>query len=473
MAPNEVEQFPQSALYDTSVLRTVFLEFDSDEWEQELEAFKDTDVEVPATVTVDGQVYPNVGVHFRGMSSYMMVPRGKKRSLNLSFDFIDDDQRLYGYKTLNLLNCAGDASMMSAVLYAHVGNQYIPTPKANFVEVVINGESWGVYANVQQFDKVFLAEHFEPAKGTRWKVPGSPGGDGGLRYLGDELDEYKARFDMKSNDDEARWSALIELCRVLNETPAARLEAELEKVLDIDEALKFLALDVALVNSDGYWTRASDYNLYCSADGVFQLVPHDTNEAFSSGHGGPPGGGRDANGGRRRGRDRSADRANPELPPGFPPPGAAPPDFLPPGEGPGVAGGPPAGFRPPFGFGPPGGGPRGGGPGGFGHGGVDLDPLVGLDSERMPLRSRLLAIPKLREKYLGYVRQIAEESLDWTALESFVQSQHELIDQAVQQDTRKLASYEQFEKSVGELQDFAEKRREYLLDYQPSSDNNE
>ena len=125
---------------------------------------------------VDGKKYPNVGVHFRGMSSYMGVPAGSKRSLNVSLDMADAKQRLYGYKTLNLLNSHDDASLMSSVLYSHIARQYIPAPKANFVKVVINGESWGVYASVQQFDKEFLDENFKTTKGTRWKVRGSPGG---------------------------------------------------------------------------------------------------------------------------------------------------------------------------------------------------------------------------------------------------------------------------------------------------------
>ncbi len=104
-----------------------------------------------------------------------MVPAGYKRSLNLSIDFVDPKQRLYGYKTLNLLNCHDDPSLLSTVLYSHIARQYIPAPKANFVKVVINGESWGVYANVQQFDKVFLEENYKTAKGTRWKVRRQPG----------------------------------------------------------------------------------------------------------------------------------------------------------------------------------------------------------------------------------------------------------------------------------------------------------
>ncbi len=473
VSPDEVEQFPTAELYDNTVLRTLFLDFESDDWEQELEAFKGTDVEVPATVTVDGTVYPNVGVHFRGNSSYMMVSRGKKRSLNLSFDFLNRKQWLYGYKTLNLLNCAGDPSMMSAVLYAHIGRQYVPTPRANFVEVVINGESWGVYANVQQFDKIFLRENFQSAKGTRWKVPGSPGADGGLRYLGEELTGYQQRFDMKSHDGQKAWMALVGLCRVLNETPPDELEDQLVKVLDIDETLKFLALDVVLVSSDGYWSRASDYSLFRNTDGVFRLVPYDMNEAFSTSGGGPRGG-RDRRGrrdDRRRGGGQQADDREAAGPPfgDFGTPGEFAPldDFGPPmGFGSPDGFGPPQGFGPPPGFGP-------GGPGGFGHGGVDLDPLVGMENERMPLRSRLLAVPALRDEYLGYVRAIAQDALDWNELQPFVESQRALIDEAVRRDTKKLASYEEFDAAMNALRDFAEKRRAYLLDYQPPADDPE
>src|SRR5205823_12856579 len=144
---------------------------------------------------------PNVGGRFRGTSSYVGVSAGYKRSLDMKVDFVDPDQRVYGYKTLNLLNSHDDPSFLSTILYSHVGRQYTPVPKANCVKVVINGESWGVYGNVQQFDKVFLEENYKTAKGTRWKVQGSPGGDGGLNYVGDNLADYKRRYTMKSSED--------------------------------------------------------------------------------------------------------------------------------------------------------------------------------------------------------------------------------------------------------------------------------
>ena len=159
MAPADVKSYPASTpLYDLGTLRTIFLQFENADWEQELAAFNNTDVEVPATLTVDGKTYKDVGVHFRGASSFMMVPEGSKRSLNLSFDFVDEKQALGGYHTLNLLNANGDPTFLRAVLYSEIARQYIPTPKANYVRVVINGESWGVYVNAQQFNKDFTRD---------------------------------------------------------------------------------------------------------------------------------------------------------------------------------------------------------------------------------------------------------------------------------------------------------------------------
>src|SRR5262249_62252528 len=101
------------------------------------------------------------------------------------------------------------------------------------------------------------------------------------------------------------------------------------------------------------------------------------------------------------------------------------------------------------------GGCRGGGAGGPGGGqrggGVDLDPLYGLDDSRKPLRSRVLAVPRLREKYLQHVRTIAEESLDWKVLGPVVAEYRALIEKEVEADTRKLETFEEFEKTTADV----------------------
>ncbi|MFM7051860.1 MAG: CotH kinase family protein [Planctomycetota bacterium] len=398
VSPADVANFPDAPLFAPEAVRTVFLEFDVPNWEEELELFHNTDADVPATMTVDGRRYEGVGVHFRGASSYMMVPRGSKRSFNIAVDHTDGDARLYGQNTLNLLNANGDASMMSSVLYAHLAAPHIPAPRANFVQVVVNGESWGVFVNVEQFNKAFLRERWPGFKGegARWKAAGSPQGDGGLDYRGEDLEVYRARFEIKSKDREEDWAALVDLCEKLSTVPVERLEATLRPILDIEGALWFLALDVATANSDGYWTRASDYSIYRDPKGVFHLLPHDMNEAFKQSRGGP-GGGR--------------------------------------------------------------GGPM-----------TDLDPLVGMDDLSKPLRSRLLAVPALRERYLDMVRQLGAE-MSWERMGPVVAAQRAAIAEFVRKDTRKPFTTEVWERDTspepfGALRAFFERRAKYLSSYE-------
>jgi hypothetical protein len=419
LSPDAVRTYRDEPFYDTNVLRTLFLQFENADWEKELSDFYNTDVDVPAVLTVDGRAYRDVGVRFRGMSSYAFVPEGSKRSLNLSIDFADNDQRVQGYRTLNLLNANSDPTFVRAVLYSHIARQYVPAAKVNYARVVINGESWGVYLNAEQYNSDFVRDRFKDKGGARWKVPGSPIGRGGMAYLGEAIDTYRGIYDIKSRDDQQSWRRLIEMFRVLNQAPPERLEAELAPLLDIDGALKFLALDVALVNTDGYWTRASDYNIYLDGMGRVHVLPHDMNEGLEDEGGGPGG-----PGGRGRG-------GPPQLPPGI---------QLPPG----------------FQF-----------PATFGAAGAELDPLVGLDDTSKPLRSKLLAVPALRARYLGYVREIADKWLDWRTLEPLIRQYQSVIAADVKADTRKLYPTERFTAGVDRgddsLKSFVDRRRAFLL----------
>ena len=136
----DVSAQPDASLYESNVLRTLFFEFENADWEAELQEFHNTDVDVLASLTVDGKKYEHVGMRFRGMSSFGMVPAGSKRSFNVSMDLANPKQRLHEYKTLNLLNSHEDGSFMSTVLYSRIARRHLAAPLANYVKVVINGE---------------------------------------------------------------------------------------------------------------------------------------------------------------------------------------------------------------------------------------------------------------------------------------------------------------------------------------------
>jgi len=109
---------------------------------------------------------------------------------------------------------------------------------------------------------------------------------------------------------------------------------------------------------------------------------------------------------------------------------------------------------------------------------LELDPLIGLDDSRKPLRSKILAVPALRERYLQNVRTIAQKSLDWKNLGPVVAQFRTLIEKDVEADTRKLDSFEAFRRTTADdaiaaggrgfefpLRAFADQRRKYLLGY--------
>jgi len=113
---------------------------------------------------------------------------------------------------------------------------------------------------------------------------------------------------------------------------------------------------------------------------------------------------------------------------------------------------------------------------------VELDPLIGLDDARKPLRSKVLAVPSLRAKYLGYVERIAQNSLDWAKLGPVVAQYRSLVEKEIEADTRKLSTFAAFQQATADrpaanaepgrgrphmpLRTFADQRRAYLLKYE-------
>ena len=116
-----------------------------------------------------------------------------------------------------------------------------------------------------------------------------------------------------------------------------------------------------------------------------------------------------------------------------------------------------------------------------------MDPFVGADDEKKPLLNKLLAVPALRARYLGYVRQMAEEWLNWGRVGPLAAKSQALIAEEVKADTHKRDAFEAFKQGVSgadspepagggqpmrgpqrasiSLKSFVEQRRAYLLNH--------
>ncbi len=117
----------------------------------------------------------------------------------------------------------------------------------------------------------FLARGMPPGSGRDM----GPGGQGNLLEL----------MGLKTNENKADHTLLFRLLNILNNEPDATFPAEIEKVLDVDETLRFLAVSTSIVHLDNYTGMGHNYYLYDNG-GRFVIVPWDLNLSFGTYNGG-------------------------------------------------------------------------------------------------------------------------------------------------------------------------------------------
>jgi len=385
-----------SGLYDSAVVRTVYLDFPQSNYWQLMTQNYNSHTDIPATMTVDGVTYDSVGVRFKGQTSYSMLPAGsQKRSFNISLDFVHEDQKIMGYKTLNLNNSFQDESFMREVFYLHQIRKHIPAARANYVNLYINGQNWGLYPNVQQLNKDYLEEWFLSNDGANWRAdrpsgqggPGGPGGGGGwgdgtaaLNYLGEDTSDYQTYYTLKSSDIDNPWDRLVAVCNVVDNIPTAQLRDSLPLYLDIDRTLWFLASEIAFSDDDSYVYKGKmDYYLYYEPEtGRMTPLEFDGNSVM----------------------------------------------------GPNLA---------------------------------NWSPFYHADNANYPLLNRMLAIPEWRQRYLAHLRTIIAEELNPEVCNAILSNYQTQIDQLVQDDPKKLYTYQQFLSEITVLRNFITTRRNNLL----------
>ena len=93
MALADAKAFPDASLYASNIVRTFFLEFENSDWEKELSDFNNTDVEVPAKLTVDGKTLTGKELvkwkYQRYMQDYLACVQGVDDGVGKVLDYLD------------------------------------------------------------------------------------------------------------------------------------------------------------------------------------------------------------------------------------------------------------------------------------------------------------------------------------------------------------------------------------------------
>src|SRR5688572_9291740 len=152
LIPSFVFASAGDSLFNTSQIHTVKFYFSQVKWYDSLIMYKPLDQKMKGDVMINGVMYPNVGVQFKGNSSFNNS--SKKKSWKIDFNEYDTLQECNGEKTLNLNNGFKDPTLMrEKVALDFCVKNGIPAPRCTYANVYVNDTLWGFYEMVEQADK--------------------------------------------------------------------------------------------------------------------------------------------------------------------------------------------------------------------------------------------------------------------------------------------------------------------------------
>ncbi|MFH0989349.1 MAG: CotH kinase family protein [bacterium] len=275
--------FAQSLYTDTTIIE-LRIEFYYPAWKDSLLRHVASETDIPARLLVQGIVYDSIGIRYKGNSSYNIA--SDKKPFNLSIDAYRENQLLYGYKTLNLNNFFKDPTCVREKIAYKIASQYMPAVHAAYVKLFINNEYWGLYLNVQQINKIFLREHFSTTGGNLYKGDPPKAGAGifgaDLTWHGTDTAYYRARYELKTNEEQNDWSDIVLFINRLNTLSDASFESEIPKYLNVDRALWYLAYCNIFVNLDSYIGSGHNYYLYNNPLDGMNMILWDINEVLGT-----------------------------------------------------------------------------------------------------------------------------------------------------------------------------------------------
>lgn len=264
------------SFYDETTIQEIRINFTQPDWEILLNTEQQTTQNyIPAeSVTINGTVFNNVGVKYKGNSSFS--PFLVKNPFHIELDAYQN-QDYQGYTDIKLSNVVFDPSFIREPLSYSILRNYMAAPQCNYANVYVNNNLIGLYVNVESVSKKFVKKHFYSDTNAFFDC--SPVGGAGnqslqelpaLIYWGPNQESYNLAYRMKS---EMGWDDLIDLVNTLNNNTVA-----IESQLDVDKVLWMLAFDNIMVNLDSYiGVFNQNYYLYKDDNGRFNPVVWDLN----------------------------------------------------------------------------------------------------------------------------------------------------------------------------------------------------
>lgn len=213
-----------------------------------------------ADIVIDGVTVGSVGVRKKGLFGSL---DSATPSLLVDFNRFVDQEPVDGLGRLTLNNNKQDTSLVSQSLAYRVFRAAgLAAPRVGFASVTVNGESLGIYSNVESIRKPFLRRSF--GNGNGMLVEGT---------INDIVPESLDRLEVQGADGPADRARLDELATLLASADPLDVD-KLGTLVDLDDFFTFWAVESLLNVWDGYTSNQNNYFLYATpSDGLFRFIP--------------------------------------------------------------------------------------------------------------------------------------------------------------------------------------------------------
>ena len=229
-----------------------------------------------------------VGIRNRGHGTRTAIPN----NYHVAFP---NDRRWQGRRAVTLNSQYTQSQVLGSALFQKAGFAALDTwavqVRVNNANLAKSGQPmFGSYAALELLDTDYLNEHFpgdsegNAYRGIASDPPSTAEAD--LYYRGTNPDAYRSNYFKQNNTYEDDWTDLIELTRVLSLTSPANLPARVETVLDLDQWLRYFAMNALLDNNETgiYMGFGDDYALYRGVvDPRFKMLPYDLDTLMGQG----------------------------------------------------------------------------------------------------------------------------------------------------------------------------------------------
>jgi len=292
----------------------------------------------------DGELVPDVAVRTKGNASLNQTVAWKSERFPLAIDFnlLNPERTFHGMKKVHFNNGWSDPTLIRDVIsYEIFAKMGVPSPRASIVELYVNDHHLGVYTMAEAVDTSFLSRYFTDTSGNLYKPEVASArldwteknaykgfsmfgmtqpqitenksvleeniGGGRLIDILKAMDaeesvaaaasvneskgvalssfvmprNYLDGAGLKTNQNKPDYTGLFKFLDVINNEPDATFPKEIEKVLDVDEALRFFAVSDCIVHLDNYIGIGHNTYFY-EVKGKFYLIPWDLNMTFGT-----------------------------------------------------------------------------------------------------------------------------------------------------------------------------------------------